>query len=155
MVIHRPPTPHGAGGGTGVYNNRAPSSPVSIPSNQTRTGPVQGAATAATPSNTDNTNNASDAPTMVEFLGLKEFACGAPPAVARGATGAEKMASSVLSFLKCAAGNAGQQVIEQVKSIEDSLSHGGFNSTFGSMSKESDGDTRDQPEIEGTSSDLA
>jgi hypothetical protein len=88
---------------------------------------------------------------MVEFLGLKEFACGAPPAVARGATGAEKMASSVLSFLKCAAGNAGQQVIEQVKSIEDSLSHGGFNSTFGSMSKESDGDTRDQPEIEGTS----
>lgn len=84
---------------------------------------------------------------MAEFLGLQEFACGAPPALARGAAGAEQMASSVLSFLKCAANNAGQQVIEKVKSAEDSLLHGGASS----MSKESDAaDTRDQPDIEGT-----
>ena len=71
-----------------------------------------------------------------DSLGLKEFACGTSPALARGAAGAEQMASSVLSFLKSSASSAGQQGIEKVNSDATT-------------------DTRDQPEIEGTSLDYA
>lgn len=144
MVVHRQPTPLGAGGGASAYNYDAPSSPASgSPSDAGQSN------TAHESSTTNGSAHDADgaAPTMTEFLGLKEFACGAPPVLARGAAGAEQMASSVLSFLKCAAYSAGQQVIEKVKSAEDSLLHGGASS----MSKESDAaDTRDQPDVEGT-----
>ena len=146
MVVHRQPTPLGAGGGAAAYNYDVPSSPASSPSDAGQSN------TAHQSSTTNGSANDADgaAPSMAEFLGLKEFACGAPPALARGAAGAEQMASSVLSFLKCAANSAGQQVIEKVKSAEDSLLHGGASS----ISKESDAaDTRDQPEVEGKSSD--
>lgn len=146
MVVHRQPTPLGASGGAAAYNYDAPSSPASSPSDAGQSNKL--AQESSTTNGSANTNDANGAaPSMAEFLGLKELACGAPPALARGAAGAEQMASSVLSFLKCAAGNAGQQVIEKVKSAEDSLLHGDASN----MSKESDAaDTRDQPDVAGT-----
>ena len=149
MVVHRQPTPLGAGGGTAAYNYDAPPSPASTTSGLSDGGQSNTAQASSMANGSAKDANDAAAPSMAEFLGLKEFACGAPPALARGAAGAEQMASSVLSFLKSAANTvrAGQQVVEENKSAEDSLLHGGASS----MSKESDAaDTRDQPDIEGT-----
>lgn len=149
MVVHRQPTPLGASGGTAAYNYDAPPSPASTTSGLSDGGQSNTAQASSMANGSAKDANDAAAPSMAEFLGLKEFACGAPPALARGAAGAEQMASSVLSFLKSAANTvrAGQQVVEENKSAEDSLLHGGASS----MSKESDAaDTRDQPDIEGT-----
>lgn len=73
-----------------------------------------------------------------DSLGLKQFACGTSPALARGAAGAEQMASSVLSFLKSSTSSAGQEVTAKVN-----------------LDAADAADTRDQPEIEGTSLDYA
>ena len=149
MVVHRQPTPLGAGGGTAAYNYDAPPSPASTTSGLSDGDQSNSAQASSMTNGSAKDANDAAAPSMAEFLGLKEFACGAPPALARGAAGAEQMASSVLSFLKSAANTvrAGQQVIEKNKSAEDSLLHGGASS----MSKESDAaDTRDQPDVAGT-----
>ena len=150
MVVHRQTTPLGASGGTAAYNYDDPPSPASTTSGLSDGDQSNTAQASSMANGSAKDANDAAAPSMAEFLGLKEFACGAPPALARGAAGAEQMASSVLSFLKSAASNtvrAGQQVIEKNKSAEDSLLHGGASS----MSKESDAaDTRDQPDIEGT-----